>query len=316
MHAIQTDRHPVARKHRPMKSIPNYALYGEPPSPVWRDLLHVEWIRERSPTYRGEIHPHRHDALLQLMYIRQGSGAVSIEHQRIRFAAPCIILLPCRTVHAFSHDQDTDGPVISAAQRPLESMARIVSTELLGLLQRPAILPLPWPADGSEPLWPLFLLLEEEARSEAPGHVAAGLSLLLTLLVQISRLAAPAPAPRPDKGRRALLLEQFRELVNRHFHQHWPLELYAGALGISAAQLGRICREELGEPAMAPVNARLVREAQRLLAYSELDVKQIAHSLGFADTSYFSRYFRKQTGLTPREFRASCQQPAGAPRRD
>ncbi|HEY8331262.1 MAG TPA: helix-turn-helix domain-containing protein, partial [Pseudomonas sp.] len=142
---------------------------------------------------------------------------------------------------------------------------------------------------------------------------AAGLSLLLALLVQISRLAQPADAPRPGQGRRAILLEQFRELVNRQFRQHWPLELYAERLGISAAQLGRICREELGESAMGLINARLMREAQRQLAYTELEIKQIAHALGFRDTSYFSRYFRKQAGIKPSEFRAAFQSVAAAP---
>ena len=153
------------------KRIPNYALYGESAQPLWSDLLHVEWIRERTPIFRGEIEPHRHDALLQLVYVCRGSGEVSIEHRRQAFAAPCVILLPCGIVHAFSYSAEADGPVITAAQRPLESMARIVCAELLGLLQQPAMIPLPWPADGNEPLWPLVTQLAAEAGSEEPGHV-------------------------------------------------------------------------------------------------------------------------------------------------
>lgn len=285
------------------KRIPNYARYGESAQPLWHDVLHVEWIHERSPLYRGEIEPHRHDALVQILYVRSGSGTLSIEQRRLSFAAPCIILLPCGMVHALRHSMDTDGLVISAAHRPLESMARIASAELPALLLRPALIPLPWPADGFEPLWPLLQMLEAEANGEAPGHMAAGLALLVTLLVQISRLAQPSSLPRTASGRRAALLAQFRELVNQQFRQHWSLELYAGRLGISAAQLGRICREELGESAMGLVNARIMREAQRQLAYSELEVKQIALDLGFRDTSYFSRYFRKQAGIQPGEFR-------------
>ncbi len=299
------------------KRIPNYALYGETASPLWHDLLHVEWIHERSLLYRGEIEPHRHDALVQFLYVRCGSGTLSVEHRRLAIVAPCLILLPCGVVHAFSHSLDTDGLVITAAHRPLESMARIASAELAALLQRPALIPLPWPADGGEPLWPLLQLLEQEAGSEAPGHTAAGLALLVTLLVHISRLAQPQPGSPPPagRGRRAALLAQFRELVNRQFRQHWPLELYASHLGISVAQLGRICREEVGESAMNLVNARLMREAQRQLAYSELEVKQIAHDLGFRDTSYFSRYFRKQAGIQPGAFREAFRkaEPAARP---
>jgi AraC family transcriptional regulator, transcriptional activator of pobA len=49
-----------------------------------------------------------------------------------------------------------------------------------------------------------------------------------------------------------------------------------------------------------------VREAQRDLVYSHMSIKQIAHSLGFADMAYFSRYFRKQTGVTPTQFQAEA----------
>ena len=62
---------------------------------------------------------------------------------------------------------------------------------------------------------------------------------------------------------------------------------------------------------MGLINARLMREAQRQLAYSELEIKQIAHDLGFADSSYFSRFFRKQAGMTPGEFRAAFLRRAG-----
>lgn len=295
-----------------MRKIPSYALYGEAATPAWRDLLHVEWIRERNPAFRGEIRPHCHDTLLQLIYMREGRGVVNVESQRIEFAAPCLLLLPSRTVHAFSFASGSDGPVISAVQRPLESMMRIAAPELLGLFHRPAVLPLPWAEDST--LWPLFVQLESEVRGEESGQFGAGMALLLALLVRVARLARPARAQRPRKERRAALLERFRELVNRQFRQHWSLELYASHLGISTAQLGRLCREELGESALGLINARLMREAQRQLAYSGLDVKQIARDLGFRDTSYFSRFFRKQAGVKPSEFRAACRRAAdGAP---
>ncbi|WP_313329399.1 helix-turn-helix domain-containing protein, partial [Stutzerimonas balearica] len=59
------------------------------------------------------------------------------------------------------------------------------------------------------------------------------------------------------------------------------------------------------------VNERLAREAQRQLAYTDLDVQQIARDLGFADAAYFSRFFRKQAGVTPSAFRAAFLGTAG-----
>lgn len=287
------------------KRIPNYALYGEAALPTWQDLLHLEWINQGRASDLREISPHWHDSLLQLIYIRRGEGEVSLENSRLSFRAPCVILLPQRTVHAFSYSADTDGPVITAAQRPLESIARILSPRLLALLGQPRVLTLPWPADGQEPIWPLFELLEREVIAGEGVELAAGQALLVTLLAKIADLAEPAAPPRRPSGRRAALVAQFRELVDAQFRRHWTLGRYCEALGVTAVTLGRACREETGEAPLAIVNERLAREAQRQLAYTDLDVQQIARDLGFADAAYFSRFFRKQAGVTPSAFRAA-----------
>ena len=287
------------------KRIPNYALYGQAALPAWQDLLHLEWISDHGDMHHREIRPHQHDALLQVVYVRSGEGEVSLENSRMAFHAPCLILLPQRTVHAFRYSGETDGPVITAAQRPLESMARILSGDLLALMQRPTVIPLPWNTDGTEPIWPLIQMIQSEAQGQERGNVAAGHALLIALLVKITRLEQPAVTVRPANSRRSTLLGQFRDLVDQQFKQHWPLTLYAEALGVTPATLGRACREELGESPAAVINERIVREAQRQLAYTALDIQQIAHELGYGDAAYFSRFFRKQAGIKPSEFRAA-----------
>jgi AraC family transcriptional activator of pobA len=271
---------------------------------MWTDRLHVTWMPEGGKAHRGEIKPHRHDDLIQILYVRSGEGEVSIENSRQVFHGPCLIFLPCRTVHAFRGVETIFGMQIMAAQRPLEAMARIVEPDLLGLIQQPALMTLPWAADEQDPLWNLLQLLNQEVSNPCAGHMAAGLSLLLTFLIQAARLRTPGRVV-PDAGRHGALLAAFRELVDQRYRNHWPLELYAETLGVTLSKLGRVCREELGEPPMSVINSRIMREAQRQLAYADAGVKQIAHDLGFSDVSYFSRYFRKHSGLKPSEFRTS-----------
>lgn len=283
-----------------MKKIPNYALYGEAALPDWRDLLHVEWIRQRSLEYQCEIHPHRHDSLLQLLYIREGEGEISIDQWREPVHAPCLILLPCNVVHAFRCTPDTDGMVVTAAQRPLQSMLQVAGGD--EQLLRPRVMAL---EAGEQRYWPLLQLVESEAHGLPNGHAGGGLALLVALLLRID--PGEHDSRQLSAGRRMAVLEQFRELVQEHYRQHWSLGHYADALGLSTAQLGRICRESLGVAPMALVNDQLVREACRLLAYTTLEVKQVAHSLGFSDSAYFSRFFRKHTAVTPRDFRNRFQ---------
>ena len=106
-----------------MRKIPNYDLYGESARPPWFDAFNFEWIPERSRPNDWHIAAHRHDALLQVLYIRSGSGHVVIESEKHVLAPPCIVVLPAQTVHAFVFSPEIDGLVITAAQRALESIS-------------------------------------------------------------------------------------------------------------------------------------------------------------------------------------------------
>ncbi|MBB5465838.1 AraC family transcriptional activator of pobA [Paraburkholderia sp. CI2] len=289
-----------------MRNIPNYDLYGESARPPWYDAFNFEWIVERSRPNDWHIAAHRHDALLQILYIRSGSGHVLIESEKLTIDAPCLILIPAQTVHGFVFSPEIDGLVITAAQRALESISKAVSPGLVPVLQRPALIPVR-PSVGERTLMPLFGLLEQEFRGSARGHIAAGMSLMIALFVQVARLTdAASSAGASVNDRRAAQIKRLRELIATHVREHLPIDFYAEKLGVTAAQLGRICREELGHSPLSLVNDQLIREAQRDLVYSGSSIKQIAHALGFEDAAYFSRYFRKQTGVTPKEFQAAA----------
>jgi AraC family transcriptional activator of pobA len=289
--------------HR-MTSIPNYALYGTEARPDWIDAVHFEWIRERSGLHDFDIDAHFHDALIQVLYVCKGGGEASLEGARWPLAAPCLIVIPARLVHAFHFSRDIDGPVVTAAQRPLESIAAAAAPDLLPHLRRAIVLPVEPGGRHVDALMPLFEAIERESRVHAPGQLAAGMSLMVALFVQVARIgAAQAAAPLVTRSRKAERVERFRALVDAHYREHLAVEHYAGALGVTAGQLTRLCRETLGMSTLDAINARMVHEAQRELAYSTASVKQIAGLLGFVDEAYFGRFFRKQTGQRPTEFR-------------
>ncbi|RQZ10235.1 AraC family transcriptional regulator [Burkholderia sp. Bp9031] len=290
-----------------MRRIPNYDLYGESARPPWYDAFNFEWIPERSRPNDWHIAAHRHDALLQILYIRGGHGHVVIESEKHTFTPPCLVLLPAQTVHAFEFSPQIDGLVITVVQRALETLVKTAAPGALSILHRAAVIPVKGSDASVSMLMPLFALLEQEFRSTSRGRGAAGMALLVALVVHVARVSDLAAAPsHAGTDRRGTLLRRFRELIDTHFREHRPVEFYADRLGVTAAQLARVCREELGISTTAVVNAHLIREAQRDLVYSNLSVKQIAHEMGFADSAYFSRYFRKQTGQTPGEFRESA----------
>jgi AraC family transcriptional activator of pobA len=293
-----------------MATVPNFALYGHEAQPSWLDMVHVERIPVRSSLFNWEIEPHVHDALLQLLYVVDGGGEVFIDELKWPVRPPCLIVVPANAVHGFHVPPPTDGHVITAAQRPREAALQAVAPELLPLARRPAVLRVEAAGRHAQALLPLFEAVERETRVHEAGQMAVGLSLLVALLVQVARIGAAQPAGEDAllRSRKARQVERFRALVEARFRERASVEDYAQALGVSAGQLSRLCREVLGVSALDVVNARIVHEAQRELAYSLLGIKQIAAVLGFEDEAYFGRFFKKHTGHRPTEFRAMARQ--------
>ncbi len=311
----------------PPTPVPRFALYGAAPAapgqaPPWLDLVHVERIPERSRLFDWEIRPHAHDALIQLLVPVSGGGEAVVDDRRWRLQPPCVVAVPAGWVHGFRFEPGTDGTVITAAQRTLESLAAVAAPALLPRLRRPWLLPLQGAGRHADAVLPLVDALVREAGVHAPGAVAAGPALLLALFVQVARLAAAAEA---DAGpvapaaaavaaaaaatrlRPAQQIERFRALLDTHCRQRLPVTHYAQALGLTAGQLTRLCRQVLGQSSLAAINARTLHEAQRELVYSKLSIKQLAAELGFADEAYFGRFFKKQTGQRPGDFRDAAR---------
>ena len=303
------------------KTIPNYDLYGDQASPAWSNSFNFEWIPQRSKPYQWEIQVHRHDAFVQLLYLSAGFAEVTVNNARIRAEAPCFIVIPAGAAHGFSFSPQVDGPVITATQKVLESLAALLMPELLAVIRTPRVIPLPDDSRHVDSLMPLFLALERESRIHASGQTAAGMSLLTALLVQVARIAgAPDTGIRAEPAtgsRKNGQIERVTALLDQHFRQHWPVQHYANAMGLTAGQLSRVCREVLGMSSLDVINARLLHEAQRELVYTSSSIKQLAGELGFEDDAYFSRFFKRHTGLSPRGFRAQAlAQLAGVPSPD
>jgi AraC-like DNA-binding protein len=98
---------------------------------------------------------------------------------------------------------------------------------------------------------------------------------------------------------------QFEELLELHFKEESSVAFYADKLKITPNYLNILCKRVLGINAGALIQNRQLLEAKRLLTTTTISIKEISFSLSFNDTSYFNNFFKKQTKMTPGEFRAS-----------
>lgn len=100
-------------------------------------------------------------------------------------------------------------------------------------------------------------------------------------------------------------LAKFNELIDEFYKQERSVAFYAEKLHITPNYLNILCKKNLKVSATHLIHQRIATEAKRLLQNKKLNIKEITFELGFTDNSYFSIFFKNQTGMTPSEFR--CQ---------
>lgn len=103
--------------------------------------------------------------------------------------------------------------------------------------------------------------------------------------------------------RKEALFKDFISQVSLDFMRERSLKYYADKMCISPKYLGVIVKEVSGQNANAIIDHCVIAEAKNLLKYSEMSIQQVSQHLNFSNQSFFGKYFKKHTGLSPMEFR-------------
>jgi AraC family transcriptional activator of pobA len=98
-------------------------------------------------------------------------------------------------------------------------------------------------------------------------------------------------------------LIKFKALLENNFHKERQPSYYAGQMGISPNNFSKICKQHFLKTPSTLIHERVILESKKLIHLSYKSIKEIAAELNFDDENYFSRYFKKHTGITPTAFR-------------
>lgn len=122
---------------------------------------------------------------------------------------------------------------------------------------------------------------------------------LSTFIAEISMIAEENPAVAKENP----IVVKFNSLVNKRFKASRKVKFYADLIHISPNHLNKVIRTETGKSASDIINKICILEAKVLLGQTTLNINEIAIELGFEDTSYFSRFFKKHADISPTEYR-------------
>ena len=147
-------------------------------------------------------------------------------------------------------------------------------------------------------------LIRRESTAQLPGreHTLALLAqAVFTLLLRNARLDDHAASGMRGELK---LFQRFNQMIDSHYHQHWTVPDYARELHLTESRLTDICRRFANRSPKRLIFDRQLREAKRLLLFSDSAVNEIAWQLGFKDPAYFARFFSRQVGCSPSSYRA------------
>jgi len=280
-------------------AVPVFKLYGETSAWPTPDLIHCESIPERSKLHDWEIRSHAHSDLVQLLYVQSGSATLYVEDVVRYVESAALQVIPALSVHRFSFSADIQGYILSLAQPLADQLNAALDAAVLGVAACHAV-----DSQQRQPLDTLFAAIIDEYAQHKPGRDSMLQSLITMLSIWLGRRSlehAPQDLRSRERGREHL--QAFTRAVGVHFREHWPIERYAEQLGISAAYLNALCRRLTEQSALQIINQRLLLEAKRDLVYTTLTINQVSDRLGFSEPAYFSRFFKRWTGQSPKHFR-------------
>jgi AraC family transcriptional activator of pobA len=246
---------------------------------------------------------HKHD-FYHLVFFTDGAGKQTIDFESFEVKPFQVYFMIPGQVHEWDFEGHVDGYVVnfsvdffqSFLLKPdyFEQFSFFSGNANEAVIEIPAV------------MCTDIITLFERLLSESEGKQHSALDmvklLMLELFISIGRLSAPNEKKQVSPYN-LTLLKNFRHLIEVNFRTLKLPKEYAELLYITPNHLNALCNDLLGLAAGEVIRDRVVLEAKRLLVNPELAIAEISAQLNFSDNSYFTKFFKKQTGLTPEEFR-------------
>jgi AraC family transcriptional activator of pobA len=281
----------------------NYGLYGDVDKTLLPDFVHCEALETRSSKYNWIIKQHLHSDLYQVFYYEEGSAIVLSENERIKLKAPCLLVIPDNTVHGFEQAPNVKGIVITLSSAYLERLFENSPLVIPGL----AKLQLFDEAENKE-LFERIVSLVKTIRDELFGSYPEKeimlRSLFTTLFTRIFRLSNLQHIQVLSQDNRSIqIFKQFLKSIRKSTSPHKTIGDYAKEQYITAIHLNRVCQLVSQKSASEIVQEYYISEAKKLFSHTPLTVSEVSYELKFGDPAYFSRYFKKKEGLSPKAYK-------------
>lgn len=245
--------------------------------------------------------PHR-VSFFALLIVTKGVGSHQVDLKEYPLKKGTVLKIAKGQVHAFQENPDYDGFLIAFTEEFVLNYFSKSSIEFISHLYNYHISKTA--VDGinfNEPfIEQLMIELETENTYAQKNIVAAMLELYLLRLERLSQTLDP-----PKQNKHYPLFLEFKNLVEVKYTATRNVKDYANMLSVSTKHLNRIVKEFTLNTAKHFIDDFVILETKRAIASTNNSLKEIGYTVGFDEVTNFTKFFKKHTGTTPKQFKIS-----------
>ena len=245
--------------------------------------------------------PHRHNSYV-LVFFTKGSGTHEIDFDIFTIQPGSMFFLQPGQMHHWDLSDDVEGFVIFYSQ---EMYNLYFGQKTIGeypfyssMDNKPEMF---FDMSESKAILPYFESLILETQRIQLLKQDKIMNLLDVIHIEIARKYSETYFHEAHSYN--VKIKNFEVLLEQNFKIEKAPSFYASQLNITLKHLNRICNEILQKTTTEVITDRIILEAKRMLMDKKFTINEIASELGFDDYSYFTRLFKKHTGMTPTNFR-------------
>lgn len=240
---------------------------------------------------------HRRKDYHEVMWLTSGAADFIIDGDKMRVEASAFFIFPKGRIHQFLPNQFVEGHVIRFSEDIINDIPRLLFSRFNRISE----------VKISQVNQDIFNALFQIFNQEYAIYQQVNsfyIHLIKSIIYKLQSIKEEQfPCVIQDKGIDIEIFDKFQMLMDKHILDHFSVHFYAEQLGVTTRKLNVIVHSIMNKTTLALINERLCIEAKKELYYSNDSITQIAYKLGFEDNSYFTRFFKRHTGKSPKIFR-------------
>jgi AraC family transcriptional activator of pobA len=266
------------------------------------DIL-VDRLKHYLNAHKNLVFPHRH-SFYHFVIFTSGGGTHAIDFNKYKVTPWQIYFMSPGQIHTWDFDDDVDGYIVNFEKDFFQSF--LLKPDYLEVfpffsgINSSNVKAIPREVRADVEI--ICKQLYSQVNSVQNKNIDFQKVLLLSLLMLVEQHMAVTQLPQ-FQTHSMVVLRNFQKLVEENYLLKRMPKDYAELLFITPNHLNAICKELIGAQAGEVIRERILLEAKRLLVSGEVNISQIANELNFNDNSYFTKFFKKYSGLTPEQFK-------------